>query len=336
MNRLFFLLFLVFFVFSHCSSQTINPDDVGKVCLGVRIIENNHTSEMQYAQLLSSRISDLATQYGFLSNSNSRFFVSTSVIIDNVDVAEGGMKNVYVVKGQLMFNIEDGDIIYSSKRLPIKGSGTKKENAIKDAILNASFNSLQSFFEDSKQKIGEYYIQHKDAIFAKANVYVASGDYDKAITCLMMIPEDNTDLYRQAAGRAVEIYQMKVKKEQDFYRQELLDSNERILKASETFLAAHHPYDALLQLADFQDGDSRQEARYRALIKKAESLISAKERAQAQKELLQRQDKLRNERRAYNLIIKDMDLQSQKINVVKTVACEYLRNNPSFRYYIYY
>ncbi len=339
-KRIMIFLLLVFPFCSYCqTNQEISINDIGKIVIGVNVSDelnepNSYT--VQLKDVLKNKMLNAIANAGCSSFENSFFTMSPRVVIENTLVAEGGMKNIYVLEGHLYLTIKDSKIVYASTAIPFKASATSELVALRSAISNLSYHQITTFINEAKIKILNYYSSYKDVIFAQAERYAASGQFDEAITCLMMIPSDMTDLYQQASIKAIHYYEQKYQFEQKQIASEIYWSNDAILVEASNLLAAHNPNEALNVLTNFQHGDEEQNKAYNRLLKKAESLVSESERRKAQQQAKDRQDRLTNEARAYNIKIKNIDIQSQKINAVKTIACEYIRNNPSFRYYGYY
>lgn len=354
-----FITVLSLMVSSAILSQTV--DDIGKISLGVKIDDTASEETQTFRSIIEDKLVKFATQSGYSSFGNSSFYISPNIVINSVDMAEGGMKNVYVVRGDIYINVldENNGTVYSSVSYPLKGSATKKDIAIKNAILNVGYENVAKSFDEAKAKILSYYEAHIDAYFANADASVANGNYDEAITWLMMIPEDLTSLY----GKAMEKAQIVYKQRDEAIRQQMIEeqkaANNEVLTTANSYLAMHQPQEALKTLWNFQQGDdAEQNKQYAAMIKKAEQQVSAEEREALRKEEREYQDNRRREDRAWSEYKKDaqhrrnmdnadvvyrnrqlssyervahhqLSNDQQRINALKNVACEYLRNNPN-------
>ena len=151
-----FMMGLLLHVFLVSNSQTVN--DISKVVLGIRFLEGISQETKNLQPQLEDRLIMFATQSGYSSFGSNMFFISPNVIVNSIDVAEGGMKNVYVVQGELYLTIQDaiGGTVYSSASFPFKGSAIKKEAAIKNAVLSINYGRVQSVFSEAKEKILSY------------------------------------------------------------------------------------------------------------------------------------------------------------------------------------
>lgn len=328
------ILILALFL-SSISLFAQTEQDIGKIVIGVKVPDNANNETCQLSEVLEKKLLSLCAQGGFSSFSNYYFYLSPSIVIESTDIAEGGMKNVYIVKGNLYLTIQDGSTVYSSTSIPFKGTATSESKALKNAITALEYKDFQTILQKSKEKIHEYFISHKSSIFAKADAYYQINQYDEAITTLLMIPEDLSDMYQEAVEKASSIYEQKCKYEQEVQIAQIHESNDAILVRASSLLAEHNPEAALSVLSDYQESDAVQNKRFNSLLAKAESQVSANERRSAALARQQHQDQMRREAMTYNLALKGVELQKHRINAMKTVACTYLRNNPSFRYYYY-
>lgn len=340
-------------------SQTVN--DIGKIVLGVRFIDGISRETQNLQPQLEDKLILFATQSGYSSFGNSMFFISPNIVVNSIDVAEGGMKNVYVVKGELYLAIQDemNGTVYLSASFPFIGSATQKNDAIKSAIVNINYGKVQGFFKEAKEKILAYYRQQMDVVFHRAETCAENGNYDEAIACLMMIPEELSDLHIRALQKAKEIYdQRDMAIRQREIAQRFAD-NDSILAEANSLIGMHNPQDALKTLWDYRPGTEQQDKQYAALVKKAKSLVSAAEVEALRKEERNYQDEKQKEVREWNEYTKEtahqrdmdrremqlksqvaasaervahhrLDVDAQTVDALKTIACEYLRNKKIF------
>ena len=261
------------------------------------------------------------------------------------------MKNVYVVKGNVYVNIieRNNGNVYSSFVYPFKGSATNKELAIKNAILGLSLSNVQTVFEQAKKKIMDYYRANKDMIFSKAATYASCGEYEQAIAFLMSIPDEVSDVKQEALVMAEDIYQREMVATREAYVQRVAASNDSVLNLARNYTAMHNPQEALNVLSGYQTNGTAQDATYKQLVAKAESLVSAAERAAYAQREREYKDQRRREDRAWAAHVQEtannQKLQRQslyytyrlsqaRINALKTVAVTYLKSRP--RTIIYY
>ena len=202
---------LLFIILLLCSTLSFaqTEQDIGKIVIGVNVPDNGTGEINQLSDFLEKKLLNLCAQGGFASFSNYCFYISPNIVVESIDVAEGGMKNVYIVKGNLYLTIQDDATVYASTSIPFKGTATSEAKALKNAITALEYRDLQAVLQKSKEKILEYFEGHKSSIFAKAEALYRSNQYDEAITTLMMVPEDLTDLYQEAVEKAAFVYDQK-------------------------------------------------------------------------------------------------------------------------------
>ena len=359
MKKRFFILFLTLSFFSFVMySQTI--EDMNKIVIGVKFQEGVTRETLLLKNVLEDKLVSFATQSGCSSFDNSVFFVSPNIVIHSVEMAETGMKNVFVVRGELYLTIQDNNsgTVFSSRSFPFKGSATQQEKALNNAVLNISFNQVESLFTEAKEKILFYYLNRKDVIFARAKAYATEGDYDGAIACLMMIPEDLPNLYEQALEEAQYIYELRNEADRQQLAMQQKSHNDSILTFANSMLAMHQPEEALGVLSNYYPGNPEQDGIYKNFVSRAENQIMAAERETKRIEERNYQDERRREDRAFReqsrqyAHLREMDRQSmalrrqtvlaterlthhnlkvneQKVKALKQIACEYIRNNPN-------
>ena len=360
-----------------------SPKDIGKVMLGVKITDDALDETKQVAQQLQSRLSQIATQAGYSSTGSSLFSISPNVIVNYVDVAEGGMKPIYVIQGDLAISIFGGadNTVFSSTTLSFKGSSTDKNKALMSGILKIGYPQLKSMFDTARTKILDYYAAKEEMIFAKADSYAHNQKYDEAIACLLLIPEELFELHSKAMAKAIDIYD---KRNQEIARQraaQLASSNDAVLKKAQSFLSMQNAEEALKALWDYRDGSENQNTQYNDLVSKASSLVSEEKqrilaaerqkyldarmredrewamrvqttehkmsldnremtmREQAAEHNMKMEDKMSDHKinmddrqMDYNFAALDANTKTeqQKVEAVKTVACEFFKNNPNF------
>lgn len=363
------------------SAQT--PQDIGKVMLGVKIAEDATTETKSLSMQLQSRLSQIATQAGYSSNGTSLFAIYPNVIVNDVNIAEGGMKSIYVVQGDVAITISGGTegTVFSSTIIPFKGSATDKNKAVMNGVLKVGYGHVKEMFDKARVKILDYYAAKEDMIFAKAESFAFNHQYDEAIACLMLVPEELFDLHKKALAKATEIYDQR---NQELARQrvaQLSKENDAVLKKAQSFISMQKAEDALRALWDYRDGSDKQNAQYKSLVEKAGSLVSEEKQrilaAERQKYLDARmredrewamrvqatehkmsldnremnmkeqaaehdikiEDKMTdhkvrmdNRKMDYDFAALDANTQTeqQKIDAVKTVACEFIKKNPNF------
>lgn len=146
----------------------------------------------------------------------------------NVRVADTGLKKLTVVDASLTLAVQyiHEDIIFSSLAINLQGSGSNKSQAINDIIRNIrpQDSKWQSFVQETRRKIINYYDTHCDAIIAKAKQLDRLDSPWNAVQILWPIPQD-VDCYERVKELTVEIYLRAINQ---VCRQELLKAKTEV------------------------------------------------------------------------------------------------------------
>lgn len=255
-----------------CSLYAQSLGDIGKVVIGVNVPETSTPETKELKEYIINKVSHWVAQAGYSANGFSSFCINPNVIVDSEDVAEGGMKNVYVIKGALYLSIlqNDGDVVFSSISLPFRDSSTKKTIAIKNGIGKLQFEKIVPLLDEAKEKILKYYESQKANIFAQADFMAKQKDYDGAIAYIMSIPSSLTNLYQDALVKA-----------DSYLNQKNKSYNDSVFVVANSYLAQHNARAALDVLTEYKDMQNGQDQTYKQILSKAESLVTAEELAAA-------------------------------------------------------
>ena len=247
-------------------------DDVGKIVIGVDVPETSSTETKELKEYIVNKISHWVAQAGYSAKGFSSFSISPNIIIDSEDVAEGGMKNVYVIKGSLFLSVlqNDGDVVFSSISLPFRDSSTKKITAIKNGIGKLQYEKMIPLLDEAKERILKYYESQKANIFAQADFMAKQKDYDGAIAYIMSIPSSLTNIYQEALTKADSYLEKKNKA-----------YNDSVFVVANSYLAQHDARAALDVLTEYKDMQNGQDQTYKQILSKAEALVTSEELAAA-------------------------------------------------------
>lgn len=357
--RKFFIALLGVLIPIISLAQTL--DDIGKIVVGVKVLPDATKEALANKEFLQNKLTNLAANAGFSSYGNNAFFITPSITINDTQVAEGGMKNIYVTTGELFLNVQEGDsgTVFASTSYSFKGSGTSKEAALKNGLQKISYGNLKPFFDEARTGILNYYTAMQDKIFANADMLCQNREYDAAIACLLSIPEELLKLYQKAYAKACEIY-----RERDAYvaeqiALEIRELNNEVLVKARSLMAAHDAVGTLEALWDYCIANTEQDNECAQLVRMAEARITAEEQAILEKEKRDYEERRMKEERAYqdtrreyednlqdrrqahteevHLRNRQLDLESKRADyeranqremteAVKTVALEYYRN----------
>lgn len=265
-----FILLITLLMSSSIYAQSL--DDVGKIVIGVDVPETSSTETKELKEYIVNKISHWVAQAGYSAKGFSSFSISPNIIIDSEDVAEGGMKNVYVIKGSLFLSVlqNDGDVVFSSISLPFRDSSTKKITAIKNGIGKLQYKKMIPLLDEAKERILKYYESQKANIFAQADFMAKQKDYDGAIAYIMSIPSSLTNIYQEALTKADSYLEKKNKA-----------YNDSVFVVANSYLAQHDARAALDVLTEYKDMQNGQDQTYKQILSKAEALVTAEELAAA-------------------------------------------------------
>ncbi len=312
---------------AYLKAQTL--DDIGKIVVGVKILSTATEETKANASFLKNKLASIASNAGFTSFGNSTFYLTPSITINEERMAEGGMKNIHVVSGDIFLTIQERETgtVYESTTYPFRGSGTTKESAIKNGLQKITYGDTRPFFDSAKKRILEYYNSKQEMIFANADLLAQNKDYDAAIACLLAIPEELFDTYQKAFSKACAIY-----KDRDLFLSEqkaskIKDSNNAILVKARSMMAAHEPKQALEVLWDYTITETKQDNEYWQILRQVESRITAEELAALEKERQEYNDRISYRDKRLALEEKELQNNSEMINAVKSVALAYISNN---------
>lgn len=121
------------------------------------------------------------------------FVIWPEFVTTTSDVVNTGMRNVYVVRGELSLfsrNLMD-DNTFATVVLPLEGSGKSEQNCYRVMInsIRGSNPQIARFIAESQQRVIEYYERIMPQVLAKAERQMTALEYDDALVTLSIIPE---------------------------------------------------------------------------------------------------------------------------------------------------
>ncbi len=326
-------------------------DDIGKIVVGVKLLPTSTDETKANKDFLQNKLMNLAANAGFTSYGNNAFFMIPSISVLDVQNAEGGMKNIYIITGDLYLRIQEGDdgTVFASNSFPFKGSGTSKDAALKNGIQKISYGNMRPFFDEAKSQILNYYTAMQTKFFANAGMLASNKEYDAAIACLLSIPEELFDIYQNAFKKACELYYERDEYLAEQKAKQIGEENNVVLVKARSLMASHEASNALRILWSYRITGTEQDNEYKSILHSAESMISAEEQAALAKEQREYEDRKAKEQRDYeerkqrytddiNFKNRQFDLENKKIDyerenqkeitqAVKTVALEYIKKS---------
>lgn len=333
-------IIISFFLSFPISLFAQNIDDIGRIVIGVHISKSSSAETQNLSDPLKNKLSQIITQSGYSAfGGNNLFVITPNVIVNSTDMAEGGMRNVFIVKGELFLSIQERDnsVVYSSISIPFTGTATSKDRAIRNAIVDIDYRVVEPCFMAAKEKILSYYEDKQDVIFVRVNTYLAHNQFDEAITCLMTVPEELSSLYKKSLTRANEIYKLKQEDEQRKIKEEITKYNNAIINKANSYIAMHQPEKALLELSHMVSGnDDQQDITAKEIVSKAENLVTNNEQQaalEAERNYYDAKEREKNEfqlrQQKVELEMKNTALEEERIHTLRSIALAYILNNNS-------
>lgn len=340
------IITLLAFFFAGMASYAQTPEDLGKIIIGVQFQKDCSTETNKLKPQLLNKMRWVLSQAGYSTYTDEHFVLYPNVIIRSEDVAEAGMKNVYLVKGDLYLTIMDKrtNTIYSTGSIPFKGSNTDKTKALASGINDIDYSSAAAqIFDEAKNKIFQYYIEREDLIFAKVEEFEKQGNHDAALACLFSIPEDVPGLYKRALSRATDVFTKMAEEEYARYEAQIAAENEETLNKARGFLSMHDPLSVIKTLWAYKKNGTPADKEYDNLLKEAEKKISQAEEFELEKQKREYEDNKEREEREYQRSLrqeeynwierqhkmgmqdKALELTGDALNAAKEVASEFLK-----------
>lgn len=194
-------------------STVVKAQNHGRLSINV-VVPQLPTVPEEARAILETKLQQVATQYGFISNGlNNRFVMTTKVNITSKEVTPTTPVRILHKMDVTLFI---GDVIenkiYESVMFNVVGLGQSETQSMIKAFdqIKPANPKLKEFVENAERKIVEYYTNNCQYILAEANSLAQQSKYDAAIAKLMVVPEVCKECYGQCLDMIVEVYQSKI------------------------------------------------------------------------------------------------------------------------------
>lgn len=162
-----------------------------QIFMGIAPMDQGADIPEAVAQRLGNRLANLMAQEGVVAGDDeSRFFVSGK--FDNGFFDRNSNGN-YLVKTTLTLFIGDADgkKMFASRQFELKGAGKTEQLAYINALnsLNAANPRFQSFVDDGREKIVDYFNGNYKTYLTRARTALETKNYDEAYYYALSIPE---------------------------------------------------------------------------------------------------------------------------------------------------
>jgi len=295
--------------FALTANAQANLDDFGRIVLNSYLPEKI-ALPTEAKEMLMTKLSQITTNNGMGgSQANSRFIITASVNIGTKDIIAGPPQlisqniNITFFVGDALTNT-----VFSNTTIAIKGVGTNENKAFIDALnsINPKNKELLALLEEGKSKIVLYYNSQCDFILTKSKALTDQQKYKEAIYELMLVPKVCKTCYDNCLQAVQPIYK------------KLID-RECTLKLNEakTIWAANPNSNGAAKVTPLLSEINPDAACYNDALAFSETVrkkIEVDEKQNWDFKMKQYSDGIK--------------LEQQRINAVKQIALEYLKNQP--------
>lgn len=195
--------------------QTQTMDDAARIALSA-YMDPSSSIPNNAKKTLKDRMQKIITKNGMGSAKNTRFIMTANVRELNLEKSETAPV-IYIYDLEVNLYIGDGidGTLFSSCSLEVKAAGDSKDKAYMAALkkIKASDPQYQSFINEGKKKIVDYYTAKCDFIITQAQTKAKNQDFDAAIAELMQVPDVCKECYDKCMAAAQPIYQEKINQE---------------------------------------------------------------------------------------------------------------------------
>lgn len=206
----FFLLNAVLFA----QNTQGKADDAGRIALTSVVSDQIEGLTPSVQSNLQNKLNRIATMNGMGGSSlNNRFIITANVVVLTKDITPTAPPmHAYTLEVSLYIGDGIEGTLFSSTSVNLKGVGQAETKAYTAALKNLKVADpkYQSFIEQGKNKIIEYYNSRCDFILKEAEMLAGQNDFDAAISKLVGIPEVCKDCYDKAMDAVGPIYQQQI------------------------------------------------------------------------------------------------------------------------------
>ena len=317
MKKIFLTMLLFTLLAAKGQNNKLKADDMGRIALAAFVPQQIDKMPEAANSLLTNKLSQIATNSGMGgSAANERFIITANVNVITKDIMPSAPP---LTSFTLEVTLYIGDGIegtkFNSTSISVKGVGENETKAYIAALKNISPSNakIQTFVEEGKTRIIEFYNSKCDFILKEAQTLSARNEYDGAISKLVSIPEVCKACYDKAMDAVAPIYQKQIDRE----------CKVKLMEANTAWSSAQDVNGAEIAgglLSQIDPGAS--------CYKEAAALNS--KIAQRMKELDQREFKAQLKQQQDNV-----DLQKARIKAARDIGVAYGNNQPKTVYKVY-
>lgn len=185
-------------------------DDMGRITLAAFVPQQISQMPDAARSMLSNKLSQVISQNGLGGSAkNERFILTANINILTKDIIAGPpMMNAMTLDITLYIGDGIAGTKFASKSVQVKGVGTNETKAYIEGIkmIKPSDPSIQSFVEEGKKKIIEYYNTKCDFIIKNAETAASLKNYEEALYQLTTVPDVCKECYDKCMTAAGPMY----------------------------------------------------------------------------------------------------------------------------------
>lgn len=213
-NKIFLISIFILFISFANAQNSGRMDEKGRLAIGVWVPDQIEELPAAAKNSLENKLSQIIVANGLGDGrANSRFILSANVAVLTKDITPTAPP-MHVYTLDLTLYIGDGLVgkAFSSYSTTVKGVGENETKAYMSALKNINTNnqSFQSFIDNGKAKIIEYFNAQCDINIKEARVLAGMNQFDKAIWLLTSIPDVCTDCWNKSMAVTAQIFQQKI------------------------------------------------------------------------------------------------------------------------------
>lgn len=309
MKKLFlFISALLCVAYAAKAQQTLSSKEM----IGITPMVSNYVELPADAQKsLGIKLSQMATQNGFGSNSADFILTANVVMLDKQATATAPVKFITELEVSVyVLNVVE-QIAIDEMSFVVKGIGDFENKAVIQAInqIKPKSTAARTFMDGVRTKIVQYYNTRIPALMAKAQSLADRAEYDEALWVLSSIPE------------SVDQYQMVAEQMTAIYIQMLNRDAKMALQDAKGFIAIRD-YGSALNALMWVDPSSSHYNDALALIAQIKAAVDENERRELEEKLRAYEDSREDAQRSH-------DLATQAIDAAKTVGAEKAKTETS-------
>lgn len=195
--------------------QIQTMDDAARIALSA-YMDPSSSIPNNAKKTLKDRMQKIITKNGMGSAKNTRFIMTANIRELNLEKSETAPV-IYIYNLEVNLYIGDGidGTLFSSCSVEVNAAGDSKDKAYMAALkkIKASDPQYQTFINEGKKKIVDYYTAKCDFIITQAQTKAKNQDFDAAIAELMQVPDVCKECYDKCMAAAQPIYQEKINQE---------------------------------------------------------------------------------------------------------------------------